>query len=220
MTACKIEKVKYMPKYTISGLNIAGNISFFLALHWVKWFIPWMFFLSPETWVGTPLVMLSPCPLAHWRAYRLWTSPPISLSSSPNSRTWPASSRWISLTTSFSPLSTRLLTILKTAKSSKHCKFITWLCPCFLDMNVMIGIFIWKLYMCWTYMYIPLLKYRTFTILVFIPEFVITFLSTLLMSIQYISEYSAKFILEIVPPTGSWMRTWPWAVTVTCMRPS
>lgn len=32
MTACKIEKVKCMPKYTISGLNIAGNISFFLAL--------------------------------------------------------------------------------------------------------------------------------------------------------------------------------------------
>lgn len=49
--------------------------------------------------------------------------------------------------------------------------------------------------MCLTYMYIPLLKYRTFTMLVFIPEFVITFLSTLLMSIQYISEYSAAFIL-------------------------
>lgn len=58
-------------------------------------------------------------------------------------------------------------------------------------------------------MYISLLKYRTFTILVFIPELVITFLSTLLMSIQYISEYSAEFVLEIVPPTGSWMRTWP-----------
>lgn len=70
--------------------------------------------------------------------------------------------------------------------------------------------------MCLTYMYISLLKYRTFTI----PELVITFLSTLLMSIQYISEYSAEFVLEIVPPTGSWMRTWPWAVTVTCMRPS
>lgn len=54
--------------------------------------------------------------------------------------------------------------------------------------------------MCLTYMYISLLKYRTFTILVFIPEFLITFLTTLLMSIQYISEYSAKFILEIVPP--------------------
>lgn len=39
-----------------------------------------------------------------------------------------------------------------------------------------------SLYMCLTYMYIPLLKYRTFTMLVFIPEFVITFLSTLLMS--------------------------------------
>lgn len=74
--------------------------------------------------------------------------------------------------------------------------------------------------MCLTYMYILLIKYRTFTMLVFIPELVITFLSTLLMSIQYISEYSAKFILEIVPPTGSLMRTWPWAVTVTCMRPS
>lgn len=73
-----------------------------------------------------------------------------------------------------------------------------------------------SLYMCLTYMYISLLKYRTFTILVFIPELVITFLS----SIQYISEYSAEFVLEIVPPTGSWMRTWPWAVTVTCMRPS
>lgn len=58
-------------------------------------------------------------------------------------------------------------------------------------------------------MYISLIKYRTITMLVFIPEFVITFLITLLMSIQYISEYSAKFILEIVPPTGSWMRTWP-----------
>lgn len=77
-----------------------------------------------------------------------------------------------------------------------------------------------SLYMCLTYMYISLLKYRTFTILVFIPELVITFLSTLLMSIQYISEYIAEFVLEIVPPTGSWMRTWPWAVTVTCMRPS
>lgn len=32
--------------------------------------------------------------------------------------------------------------------------------------------------MCLTY--IPLLKYRTFTMLVFIPEFVNTFLSTLL----------------------------------------
>lgn len=39
-----------------------------------------------------------------------------------------------------------------------------------------------SLYMCLTYMYISLLKYRTFTILVFIPELVITFLSTLLMS--------------------------------------
>lgn len=66
--------------------------------------------------------------------------------------------------------------------------------------------------MCLTY--IPLLKYRTFTMLVFIPEFVNTFLSTLLMSIQCISEYNAEF----VPPTGSWMRTWPWVVTVTCMR--
>lgn len=43
-----------------------------------------------------------------------------------------------------------------------------------------------SLYMCLTYMYISLIKYRTFTMLVFIPELVITFLSTLLMSIQYL----------------------------------
>lgn len=57
MTACKIEKVKYMPKYTISGLNIAGNISFFLALQNCVAFarskmvspMDVLNFLSPET---------------------------------------------------------------------------------------------------------------------------------------------------------------------------
>lgn len=40
MTACKIEKVKYMPKYTISGLNIAGNISFFFCITLSKMVYP------------------------------------------------------------------------------------------------------------------------------------------------------------------------------------
>lgn len=68
------------------------------------------------------------------------------------------------------------------------------------DWDIYENFKMFSLYMCLTYMYISLIKYRTITMLVFIPEFVITFLITLLMSIQYISEYSASLYTWNCPP--------------------